>query len=119
MPRVCIDVPMGTDAARIEKLRTAARQATHVHLQTRNPKYDYVAVREVHADLGDGVPVVSVDLRVGRDSASKKAFVAAVSEALCSELHVASADVCVVFREVDASNYYIDGEPIAPFVPKG
>ena len=43
-------------------------------LQTLAPKeakYDYVAIREVLGEIGDGVPIVTVDLRPGREPGSQ------------------------------------------------
>ena len=44
-------------------------------LAQKETKYDYVAVSEVFGEIGDGVPLITVDLRPGREAERKKALV--------------------------------------------
>ena len=67
-------------------------------------KYDYVAVREVIVDTGDGVPLVEVDLRPGRESERKKALVNAIAEILHDSMGVKAPDICVLFRRASGVN---------------
>ena len=86
-------------------------------LAPKETKYDYVAVREVFGEIGDGVPLVTVDLRPGREPERKKALVDAIAKLLNTELNVEPADVYVLYRENPAENHYCGGTPLAPWVP--
>ena len=55
-------------------------------------------MREVAGDIGDGVPLVEVDLRPGREPERKKALVDAVAEILNETMGVDAAEVYVLFR---------------------
>ena len=117
MPVIRIEVPKPTDDATQRRIRLAAKEAVLRTLAPKEAKYDYVAVREVVADIGDGVPLVTVDLRPGREPERKKALVDAISEVLNAELGVDPTDVYVLFRENPAENHYCGGTPLPPWVP--
>ena len=74
-------------------------------------------MHEVFGEIGDGVPLVTVDLRPGREPARKKALVDAIAALLKAELNVDARDVYVLFRETPAANHYTGGEPLPPWVP--
>ena len=38
-------------------------------LAPKEIKYDYVAVREAFGEIGDGLPLVTMDVRLGREAA--------------------------------------------------
>ena len=40
-------------------------------LAPKQVKYDYVSIRGVYGTIGDGLPVIEVDLRPGREPESK------------------------------------------------
>ena len=65
MPVIRIEVPAGTAADTQKTIRTAVKAAVLRTLAPKETKYDYVAVREVIGEIGDGVPLVEVDLRPG------------------------------------------------------
>ena len=65
----------------------------------------------------DGMPLVEVDLRPGREPERKKALVGAIAEILNDTMGVEAADVYVLFRENPAENHYCGGTPLAPWVP--
>ena len=52
-------------------------------------------MREVVGEIGDGVPLVEVDLRPGREPERKKALVDAIAEILNDTMGVEAADVYV------------------------
>ncbi len=62
MARTIIDLPVGTSPEKIRIILDQAKAGVHEILATNNPKYDYVAVREVHAEIGRGT------LRPGRSA---------------------------------------------------
>ena len=117
MPVIRVEVPTGTSAETQETIRIATKEAVLKTLAPKETKYDYVAVREVVAEIGDGVPLVEIDLRPGREPARKKALVDAIAEILNETLGVDPADVYVLFRETAADNHYTGGTPLDPWVP--
>lgn len=117
MPVIRIEVPEGSSAATKRRIREGAKQAVLDTLAPKETKYDYVAVREVFGEIGDGVPLITVDLRPGREAERKKALTDALSKLLKTELGVEPHDVYVLFRENPAENHYCGGEPLAPWVP--
>ena len=65
MPVIRVEVPAGTPADTQKTIRTAVKAAVLKTLAPKETKYDYVAVREVVGEIGDGVPLVEVDLAAG------------------------------------------------------
>ena len=117
MPVIRVEVPAGTSVDTQESIRTAIKAAVLRTLAPKETKYDYVAVREVVGEIGDGVPLVEVDLRPGREPERKKALVDAIAGILSDTMSVRPADVYVLFRENPAENHYCGGTPLAPWVP--
>jgi len=117
MPVIRIEIPEGNTADTKQRIRAGAKQAVLDTLAPKETKYDYVAVREVFAEIGDGVPLVTVDLRPGREAERKKALTDALAELLKVELGVDARDVYVLFRENPAENHYCGGEPLPAWVP--
>ena len=117
MPMIRIEVPEGTLLDTKRALREGAKQAVLDTLAPKETKYDYVAVREVFAKIGDGVPLITVDLRPGREPERKQALVDALCALLKSEMDVQTEDVYVIFRENPSENHYCGGTPLAAWVP--
>ena len=117
MPVIRIEVPEGTQQDTKRRIREGAKQAVLDTLAPKETKYDYVAVREVFAEVGDGVPLITVDLRPGREAERKKALVDALAKLLKTELNVEPQDVYVLYREKPAENHYCGGEPLPAWVP--
>ena len=117
MPIIRVEVPEGTETGKKVNIRNQVKQAVLDTLAPKETKYDYVAIREVFGEIGDGLPLVSVDLRPGREVARKKALVDAISEVLKREINVDPADVYVLFRETQAADHYTGGEPLPEWVP--
>ena len=117
MPVIRIEVPEGTPVETKRQIREGTKQAVLDTLAPKETKYDYVAVREVYAEIGDGVPLITVDLRPGREPERKKALVDAIANLLKKELDVDASDVYVLYRENPAENHYCGGKPLAPWVP--
>ncbi|MGI9521810.1 MAG: tautomerase family protein [Hyphomicrobiaceae bacterium] len=117
MPVIRIEVPEGTNRQTKERIRDGVKQAVLDTLAPKETKYDYVAVREVFAVLGDGLPLVTVDLRPGREVERKKALVDSIANIMQSELGSDPADLYVLFRENPAENHYTGGTPLLPWVP--
>ncbi len=97
--------------------RLAVKAAVLQTLAPKEAKYDYVAIREVLGEIGDGVPIVTVDLRPGREPERKAALAHAIAQALKAELAIDPADVYVLFRENVAANHYCGGTPLPDWVP--
>jgi len=117
MPVIRIEVPEGTDTAAKRRIREAVKDAVLATLAPKETKYDYVAVREAFGEIGDGLPLVTIDLRPGREPERKKALVDAVAAVLKTELGIAPGDVYTLFRETPAANHYTGGTPLADWVP--
>ena len=86
-------------------------------LAPKEVKYDYVSIREAFGFIGDGLPVIDVDLRSGRDARRKKALVDGISEVLKDLLNISKEDVYCMFRETPAHNHYTWSEPLPECVP--
>jgi len=112
MPVIRVEVPKPTPEETQRRIRTAVKQAVLDTLAPKETKYDYVAIREVVGDIGDGVPLVTVDLRPGREPERKKSLVDAIAGVLKSELGIEAQDVYVLFRENPAENHYGGGAPL-------
>ena len=117
MPVIRIEVPEGTSQEIKKRIREGAKQAVLDTLAPKETKYVYVAVREVFGEIGDGVPLITVDLRPGREPERKKALADAIAGLLNVELNVAAEDVYVLYRENPAENHYCGGEPLPDWVP--
>ncbi len=117
MPVIRIDVPEQTGHAAKAAIRDGVKAAVLRTLAPKETKYDYVSIVEAFGVIGDGLPLVSVDLRPGREPERKKALVDAIAEILQAELGVAPADVYVLFRETPAENHYTGGTPLPAWVP--
>jgi len=117
MPVIRIEVPEGTLQDTKQRIREGAKQAVIDTLAPKETKYDYVAVREVFAEIGDRVPLITVDLRPGREPERKKALADALAVLLKTELNIEARDIYVLYRENPAENHYCGGEPLAPWVP--
>lgn len=117
MPVIRVEVPKSTPDDVQRRIRQGVKQAVLDTLAPKETKYDYVAVREVFADIGDGVPLVTVDLRPGREPARKKALADAIAAMLKRELNVAPEDIYVLFRENPAENHYCGGKPLPNWIP--
>jgi len=110
MPVIRIEVPEQTPFDTKRRIRDGAKQAVLDTLAPKETKYDYVAVREVFGEIGDGVPLVTVDLRPGRGPERKKALTDAIARLLKKELNVEARDIYVLYRENPAENHYCGGE---------
>ena len=117
MPVIRIEVPEGTARDKKQRLREGVKQAVIDTLAPKETKYDYVAIREVFGEIGDGIPLVTVDLRPGREADRKKALTDAIASLLKVELNVEPVDVYVLFRENPAENHYCGGTPLPAWVP--
>ena len=117
MPVIRIEVPEGTPTEAKKAIREDVKAAVLNTLAPKETKYDYVAVREVFGEIGDGLPLVTVDLRPGREPERKKALVDAISAVLNSQLQISPEDVYVLFRETPAPDHYTGGTPLPAWVP--
>ncbi len=117
MPIVRVELPHGFTDEKKGQVRLAVKAAVLKTLAPKETKYDYVAIREVFGEIGDGVPVVTVDLRPGREQERKAALAQAIAEALGATVGIAAEDVYVLYRENVAANHFCGGTPLAEWVP--
>ena len=117
MPLIRIDVQEGVSRDIKKQIHSKVREVVLKTLAPKEVKYDYVSIRESFGFTGDGLPVIDVDLRPGRDTRRKKALVDGISEVLIETLNVSREDVYCLFREIPAHNHYTGGEPLPEWVP--
>ena len=117
MPVIRIEVPEGTGQHHKRRIRAGVKQAVLDTLAPKETKYDYVGIREVFGEIGDGLPLVTIDLRPGREPERKRALVNAIAAILNSELGIEPEDVYVLFRETDAELHYTGGKPLPDWEP--
>jgi phenylpyruvate tautomerase PptA (4-oxalocrotonate tautomerase family) len=117
MPVVRVELPPGFSDEKKARTRQAVKAAVLKTLAPKEARYDYVAIREVWGEIGDGVPVVTVDLRPGREEERKAALAESIAESLEAVLGIKGQDVYVLFRETAAGNHYCGGKPLPEWVP--
>ncbi|MEN8197366.1 MAG: tautomerase family protein [Pseudomonadota bacterium] len=117
MPIVRADIPHGYSDEQKRAIHTALKQAIITALAPKETKYIYVALRDVFADVGDGAPTVTVDLRPGREAERKAALAKAIAGAFGAAAGIDAADIYLLFRENNAANHYCGGAPLADWVP--
>jgi len=117
MPVIRVEVPEGTPKKAKKRIREGIKRAVLATLAPKEIKYDYVAIIEAFGEIGDGLPLVTVDLRPGREADRKKALVDAIADILQTELAVDPVDMYVLFRENPAENHYTGGAPLPAWVP--
>lgn len=112
MPVIRIDLPEETPATIKARVRDRLKAAVLRTLAPKETKYDYVAIREAFGEIGDGLPLVEIDLRPGREPERKEALVDAIAGILQDEMAVPASDLYVLFRETEAENHYTGGTPL-------
>ena len=117
MPLIRVVVPEGTSPEKKDNIRTNIKEAVLRTLAPKETKYDYVSISEAFGVIGDGLPVVDVDLRPGRSPERKKALVDEISRILLEELNVKEEDIYVLFRENIAENHYTGVTPLPEWKP--
>ncbi|MHA1527635.1 MAG: tautomerase family protein [Alphaproteobacteria bacterium] len=117
MPVIRIDLPEGTTQATKAAARDGVKAAVLRTLAPKETKYDYVAVREAFGAIGDGLPLVEIDLRPGREPERKQALVEAIADLLQTEMGIARTDLYVLIRETVAEHHYTGGAPLPAWVP--
>ena len=117
MPLIRVVVPEGTSPEKKDNIRTNIKEAVLRTLAPKETKYDYVSISEAFGVIGDGLPVVDVDLRPARTSAPKKSLRKGTAGILLEELNVKEEDIYVLFRENTAENHYTGGTPLPEWKP--
>ena len=117
MPLIRIDLPKGVSDDDKAKIQKKVREVVLNTLAPKQVRYDYVSIRESFGIIGDGLPVVDVDLRPGREPERKKGLVDGISSVLKDILDIDPEDVYCIFRETPAHNHYTGGEPLPDWVP--
>ena len=117
MPLIRIDVPEGVSKDIKKQIHSKVREVVQKTLAPKEVKYDYVSIRKSFGFICDGLPVIDVDLRLGRDARRKKALVDGISEVLKETLNISKEDIYCLFRETPAHNHYTGGEPLPEWVP--
>jgi phenylpyruvate tautomerase PptA (4-oxalocrotonate tautomerase family) len=108
MPIVQIKLPKGfASEQQMEKVRLGAKASVLKTLSPKDSRHDYVVVSEEIGKIGDGLPLVLVDMRPGREHERKEAFAKFVSESIASELGIDAKTVYVLYRESDPSNFFV------------
>ncbi|MDE0694221.1 MAG: hypothetical protein OXH76_00100 [Boseongicola sp.] len=93
MPVIRVEVPECTYQDTRISVREGVKQAVLDTLAPKEINCDYVAVREVFGILGGGLPLVTVDLRLGRDAGCKMALTDAIAAILENEQNSGPVDL--------------------------
>lgn len=117
MPLVRADIPQGYSDETKKKLRGAIKEAINKALDPKVTKFIYVAIREAYAEIGDGAPSVTIDLRPGREARRKAALARLIGGAFAETLNVDPRDLYLLFRETPASDHYCGGAPLPEWRP--
>ena len=119
MPIVQIHLPKNAgDEATLERIRVACRQHVLDTLSADRAHHDYVTVGEVLGKMGDGVPLVKVDQRPGREKWRKEQFSQRIAKTIADELGCKETHCFVVFRESPTEhNFYVGDGFLTPFNP--
>ena len=117
MPLIRIDLPEGVSNDDKEKIQKKVREVVLKTLAPKQVRYDYVSIRESFGIIGDGLPVVDVDLRPGREPERKKGLVDGISSVLKDILNIDPEDVYCIFRETPAHNHNTGGDPVTAWGP--
>ena len=72
MPLIRIDLPEGVASEKKALIHQKVRDVVLKTFAPKEVKYDYVSIREAFGYVGDGMPVIDVDLRPGREPERKK-----------------------------------------------
>ena len=111
MPLNRIDVPEGISTVIKKQMHSQVREVVLKNLASKEVKYNYFSIREAFGYIGDGLPVIDVHLRPGRDATRKQALVEGISEVLKETLNITKEDGYCLVRETPAHNHYTGGEP--------
>ncbi len=117
MPLIRIDLPEGVSKENKMIIHKKVREVVLRTLAPKQVRYDYVSIREAFGVIGDGLPVIDVDLRPGREPERKKGLVDGIAEVLRDVLGIDPEDIYCIFRETPAHNHYTGGEPLPDWVP--
>ena len=66
--------------------------------------------------MGDGLPVIDVDFRPGREPERKK-LVYGIANVLKETIDIDPVDIYCIFRETEAGDHYTGGQPLPDWVP--
>ena len=97
MPLIRIDLPEGVSNDDKEKIQKKVREVVLKTLAPKQVRYDYVSIRESFGIIGDGLPVVDVDLRPGREPERKKGLVAGISSVVKDILDIDLREKIILF----------------------
>lgn len=117
MPVIQIQVSDETSRDTMKRIRKRVRQAVLDTLAPKETGCDYVTICGVVAETGDGVPLIQIDLRPGREQARKRALIDAISRILSDEIDVAAEDLYVLFREFEARHHYKGATQLRDWIP--
>lgn len=117
MPVVQVDIPHGHSDETKSALKKAMKEAIIATIDPKVTKFIYIAIRDVYAELGDGAPTVTVDLRPGRETERKAQLATALAQALSDALGSRPEDLYLLLRETPASDHYCGGQPLPEWQP--
>ena len=117
MPLIRIDLPEGVSRKHKTIIHKQVREVVLKTLAPKQVRYDYVSIREAFGVIGDGLPVIDVDLRPGREAKRKKGLVDGIAKVLNETLGIKAEDIYCIFRETPARDHYTGGEPLPEWVP--
>ena len=105
MPLIRISVPEGTATEKKQIIHKRVREVVLKTLAPKQVRYDYVSITEAFGVIGDGLPVIDVDLRPG-GNLKAKGLVDGIAEVLNETMGVDAEDIYCIFRETPARPLY-------------
>ncbi len=117
MPVVQVDIPHGHSDRTKADLKKAIKDAIISTIDPKITKYIYITIRDAYAEFGDGAPLLTVDLRPGRETEQKAALAERLSTAFTEVLGSHPDDLYVLLRETPASAHFCGGTPLPDWKP--
>ena len=105
MPLIRISVPEGPATEKKQIIHKRVREVVLKTLAPKQVRYDYVSISEAFGIIGDGLPVIDVDLRPGREPERKKGLVDGIAEVLNETMGVDAEDIYCILRETPAADH--------------
>jgi phenylpyruvate tautomerase PptA (4-oxalocrotonate tautomerase family) len=117
MPVIRIDIPYGYSDRTKKNLKASVKKAVIDAIDPKITKFIYININEVFAELGDGAPIVTVDLRPGRETERKVELNRNIAKAFSETTDSKPEDLYLLFRETSASDHFCGGEPLPEWKP--
>jgi phenylpyruvate tautomerase PptA (4-oxalocrotonate tautomerase family) len=117
MPVVQVDIPHGHSDETKAALKKSIKESIIAAIDPKITKYIYIAIRDAYSEFGDGAPIITVDLRPGRETERKAALAEKLSQSFSDTLGTAPEDLYLLLRETPAIDHYCGGQSLPDWKP--